>query len=130
MGIIANVYRTGKLTGRHSTWEVRDCTLNGWSSQFDQVCVVNASGPFEPSDSCPGVMVFKHCTVLALHAVLVEHHENKKWTMMGGNFLHSTDSRFGELCRNLLTNSPDPRASFGNIHFGYGAVPIHDRIEN
>lgn len=47
---------------------------------------------------------------------------------MGGNFLHSTDSRFGELCRDLLQQGTPP-LSFGGIHFGYGAVAIHDRIE-
>ena len=50
MGIIANVYRTGHSISP-DTMQVRDCTLNGWSSLFgyDQVCVVNAEGPFELS---------------------------------------------------------------------------------
>lgn len=119
MGIIANVYRTGHSISP-DTMQVRDCTLNGWSSLFgyDQVCVVNAEGPFEPSDDYPAVMIVPHRTVKgAIHAVSVEHHEAKKWTMFGGNYLASSDSRFWELCERL-----------GASRY-HGAVAIHDRVE-
>ena len=96
----------------------RDCTLRGWSSRFDQVCVVNADGPFDPSDEYPAVVIVPHRTVKgAIHAVSVEHHEAKKWTMFGGNYLASSDSRFWELCERL-----------GASRY-HGAVAIHDRVE-
>jgi hypothetical protein len=116
MGLIAEIYRA----------EGRDCTLNGWSSQHNTVCVINAEGPFEPSDFRPGVLIVRHPTLLSLHAISVQHHAAGKWTMMGGNFLHTSDSRFGELCRRLLEQ--DNWMKFDR-YFSYGAVPIHDRIE-
>lgn len=48
MGLIANVYRSGRLLGdvngppRHMRFD--DCTINGWSVNFDRVCEVNAEG--------------------------------------------------------------------------------------
>lgn len=121
MGIIANVYRTGSTRGCDmGLMKVEDCTNNGWSSGhgFDRVCVVNADGPFEPSDDCPAVMIVPHRTVKgAIHAISLHHHETKQWTMFGGNYLASSDSRFWELCERL-----------GASRY-HGAVAIHDRVE-
>jgi hypothetical protein len=39
------------------------------------------------------------------------------WTMMGGNFAHTSDSRFGEAIEKIVG------------YRMYGAVAIHDRIE-
>jgi hypothetical protein len=119
MGLIASVYRNA---------DDRDCTLHGWSSKaygFDSVCVVNADGPFEPDEKHPAVLVVRHRTMNTLHAVSKHHFDNKTWTMMGGNFLYTSDSRFGELCRKLLEEGGVRSPS----HFSYGAVPIHDRVE-
>ena len=45
--------------------------------------------------------------------------ESKKlgWTMFGGNYATTSDSRFSELCEELL-----------GTNF-YGAVAVHDRVE-
>jgi hypothetical protein len=43
MGINISVYRDA---------DGRDCTMNGISSRFSRLCVVNADGPFEPKDNC------------------------------------------------------------------------------
>jgi len=120
MGLIASVYRNA---------DDRDCTLHGWSSKaygFDSVCVVNADGPFEPDEKHPAVLVVRHRTMNTLHAVSKHHLDTGKWTMMGGNFLYTSDSRFGELCRKLLQEGGVKSPT----HFNYGAVPIHDRVES
>lgn len=102
-----------------------DCSNNGWSNRFEHVCVVNASGPFEPSETVPAVMVVRHRTMNTLHAIAVEHYKAGVWTMAGGNFLHCTDSRFSELCVRLMEEGgvKSPR------YFSVGAISIHDRIE-
>lgn len=119
MGIHAYVYRSGKTTAA-GTFIPDDCTLNGWSGNFgfDQVCVVNAEGPAEPDKDHPAVMLVAHRTLRgAIHAVSVKHFDEGKWTMFGGNFLATSDSRFWELCEKL-----------GASRF-HGAVAIHDRVE-
>jgi hypothetical protein len=40
-----------------------------------------------------------------------------KWTMMGGNYAATSDSRFSQLCDRLIGG-----------HF-YGAVAVFDRVE-
>ena len=40
-----------------------------------------------------------------------------RWTMMGGNYAATSDSRFHEAVRRITGGG------------SYGAVPIHDRIE-
>lgn len=115
MGIIANVYRSDY-----------DCTLNGWSSLFNKVTVVNAEGPFDPTDDCPAVMIVRHSTMNSLHAISVADKLNNRQTMMGGNFLHSSDSRFGKLCQKLLEEG-GANPVRGWIHTG--AIAIHDRVE-
>jgi hypothetical protein len=40
-----------------------------------------------------------------------------KWTMMGGNYAATSDSRFSDKIEEMLG------------HGFYGAVPIHDRVE-
>lgn len=133
MGLTANVYRTGTLLP-NGLMKPRDCTLDGWSSRFDRVCIVNINGPFEPSEDCPAVMLLRHRTMPALHVVSVEHHEAKRWTMTGGNFLHCSDSRFSEACNNIMVHGNGwPHTTDGRYraheHMSFGAVAIHDRIE-
>lgn len=128
MGIGAYILRTGHLSkDQPNTMTFRDCTNNGWSNNYDEVVVVNAEGPFDPTPDRPGVLLVPHRSVISIHAVLVEHAEdNGVWTMAGGNFLTSSDSRFGELCKRLIIEAGMQPTS---RHFGYGAVSIHDRIE-
>lgn len=125
MGLLANVFRAA---------DGMDCTLYGWSSSFTTVCVVNAEGPFQPDERHPAVMIRRHLTMPALHAVLVEHHEARKWTMMGGNFMYSSDSRFREACAQIMIYGhkwPEKKTAVYDIplHMSFGAIAIHDRIE-
>lgn len=126
MGIIANVYRTGH-SDENGLMRPSDCTMNGWSSLYDRVCVVNAEGPFEPDLNHPAVIVKRHRTMLSLHVVSVDDMESNRWTMFGGNYLACSDSRFGELCRKLLNEEPGGMKH--NRFFGIGAISIHDRVE-
>ena len=112
MGLMATIYRSADSN--------YDCTNNGWSVNFSRVCIVNAEGPFEPTDDCPGVVVQKHRTMKSIHAVSVADLDRKVWTMFGGNLLHCSDSRFGNLVAELL--GPD-------YQYAFGAVKIHDRVE-
>ncbi len=108
MGIIANVYRSS---------DGYDCTNGGPSFYVNRVCIVNVDGPFNPSDDAPAAMLMKHP---AMNHVFLRFEEHVgKQAMMGGNFVHCSDSRFGEQVRYLL----DDYKAF------VGAVPIHDRIE-
>ena len=50
-------------------------------------------------------------------AKLVPYDRDGKWTMFGGNFAYTSDSRFSEAVSAIV-----------GYRF-YGAVPIHDRIE-
>ena len=126
MGLIAHVYRSA---------DGMDCTLHGWSSRFKTVCVINAEGPFDPDENCPAVLIRRHRTMPALHIVLNQHMLEGRWTMMGGNFLHSSDSRFGEACNAIMTHGNGWPKSADRVrynipeHMSFGAIPIHDRIE-
>lgn len=121
MGLIANVFRQVDQQLADGSATMQDCTNGGWSSRYNQVCIVNANGPFEPNGHRPAVMLVRHPapTIVHVFAVLRHHHENNEWTQMGGNFLYTSDSRFGELVCDLL----------GDKNAFVGAVPIHDRIE-
>lgn len=129
MGIIARVYRSGK-SDEHGLMTPDDSTMNGWSRLYDSVCVINADGPFEPDANRPAVKIVRHATMHSLHAISVEDEISGKWTMFGGNFLHGSDSRFGELCRRLLMYDRRGKhyPQYENF-YGIGAVSIHDRIE-
>lgn len=95
-----------------------DCTLGGWSSRFTEVCVINAEGPFDPDDKHPAVILVPHRTLRgAIHAISIADQSSGKWTMFGGNYLASSDSRFWQLCEKL------------GASLFHGAVAIHDRIE-
>ena len=107
MGILVNIYRAG-----------RDCTNGGESSFAEGFCVVNAEGPFEPSERYPGAELVV-VEVMAGRKILrlIPESVKDKGRMFGGNYAATSDSRFGELCAKLL-----------GTNF-YGAVAIHDRVE-
>lgn len=113
MGLIVNVYRSSGS----------DCTNGGISSKHQTLCVVNAEGPFEPTENCPAVMLDNHYPgivriVPAVQGALGHWFVNKtKWFMAGGNYAATSDSRFSYAIEALTD------ARF------YGAVSIHDRVE-
>lgn len=137
MGITARVFRSVQTHHADGTATLLDCTNNGWSSHFKSVCVINVPGPAISSIERPAVVLRMHQSknVLAVHAVLEEHDHSGKWTMMGGNFLYCSDSRFGEFIRDMLVYRAiesgmarsAAHAAFDNYY--PGAVAIHDRIE-
>lgn len=107
MGMLVSVLRA----------DGRDCTLGGISSKAREICVLNVEGPFEPSEEHPAALLVMD-RVLRIVPADANGQPTKSWTMMGGNFAHTSDSRFGEAIARL-----------GQPGF-YGAVAIHDRIEH
>jgi hypothetical protein len=113
MGLLIYVYK-------HS---LGDSTNGGISSQCSTLCLVNAEGPFEPSEERPAVLMQQHVRG-ALRIIRAYKDRFGHWGpdsynshMAGGNFGYTSDSRFSGLARKLLG------------HDFYGAVSIHDRIE-
>jgi hypothetical protein len=100
MGIRANVYsRNGA-----------DTTNGGVTSRVDSVVIVNAEGPFEPSEDSPAVRIAEKTVFgkTVTYAVPVETPDGKRGPMFGGNFIYSSDKRFP---------SDDP-------------IKVHDRFED
>ena len=107
MGLHVNIYKCQKFG---------DCTLNGVSSRdIEGLCLTNVEGPFEPSDHYPAAKL-KKGPFNSLHIKPAWNEDEH--TMDGGNFAATSDSRFSDACRARLGH-----------HF-YGAVAIHDRVED
>ena len=107
MGLIVSVYKDADSN--------YDCTMNGVTSRFTKMCVTNVDGPFDPSDDCPAVKLVKGN--LPGTAKIVPEECEGKWSMFGGNYAATSDSRFSDKIEQMLGH-----------HF-YGAIPIHDRVE-
>lgn len=116
MGLLIYVYREPGA---------QDCTNRGISSRYTRLCLMNASGPFEPREDCPPVLLESHVRgcLRIVPAVCVLRGGSRTYVrmpgswMMGGNFAATSDSRFSDACERLLG------------HRFYGAVSIHDRQE-
>ena len=111
MGLILTVYRNA---------EGYDCTNGGVTSKFNKVCVTNVEGPFDPSPDAPAVeLVGKSFSFgKSVNLVPVDLLEKKSWTMFGGNYATTSDSRFSKAVEKML-----------GVPFWSGAVPVHDRVE-
>lgn len=107
MGLIVSVYKDADSN--------YDCTMNGVTSRFTKLCVTNVDGPFEPSDDCPPVKLV--VGNLPGTAKIVPEECEGKWSMFGGNYAATSDSRFSEAIESIVG---------GRF---YGAVPVHDRVE-
>jgi hypothetical protein len=107
MGLLINVYRPA---------DGHDCTMNGLSSRFATLTLVNAEGPFEATPERPAVVLQSHVPG-CLRLVPLELLEQNRWAQFGGNYAACSDSRFRELAEAL---------SGGKF---YGAVAVHDRVE-
>jgi len=92
-----------------------DCSKNGVTNRYNKLCVVNVDGPFEPSDDAAAVELVEGNLPNTVKIVPVG--EKGKWTLFGGNYAASSDSRFSEAIRTLIG---------GNWS---GAVAVHDRVE-
>lgn len=117
MGLIASIF---KANGS-------DCSAGGISSERNEVCVVNVSGPFEPSEKLLPVMLtngFGAGTARIVPAQQVAPGGERDWepleghAMFGGCYVGTSDSRFTEAVENIVG------------HSFYGAVPLHDRYES
>lgn len=108
-GLIINIYKS------HSHGKVEDFTNGGVTAKAEEALVIG--------DGIPGIFEAHGRPVLRLErnrgsgtARLVPADETG-WTMFGGNFGYTSDSRFSEAVRAIYD---------GDF---YGAVPIHDRVE-
>lgn len=135
MALIVSVYRNAEYPGQ-------DFTNGGISSRFTKLCIVNVSGPVDPlkhADAAPALLVAGalpgivrivpamfaewDATGKALNADKVARGESGEWvqvpgwSMMGGNYASTSDSRFGEAVERITGKR------------WYGAVAIHDRYE-
>ena len=111
MGIYVDIYKNGS-----------DCTNGGESSYVDGFCITEIDGPFKPNDRYPRAKILKRVMPFGVSLKLVPVSKLDKCTMMGGNYASTTDSRFGEYCRDLMGED------LGNV-FGLGPIAIHDRVE-
>ena len=110
MGLNVEIFRGAKG---------HDFTLGGVSGRFDEVCVMNVEGPFEPTEDCPGVMLIEGpATNAGPNPILVpvELIDSGKWYMFGGNFGYTSDSRFKKALKAMAPGFT-------------GAIKIHDRVE-
>lgn len=98
MGLHVNIYTSNNTTN----------TIKGY-------CLTNVDGPFDPCADYPAAKLVKKTRgAVSLVPEKLEH----KWTMMGGNYAGTPDSRFRRQVESLLG------------HDFYGAVAIHDRVED
>jgi hypothetical protein len=109
MGIIVSVYRNAEMSG--------DCTNGGPSSKVTRFCVTNVSGPFDPSADAPAAILEKG-PLESVRLVPQSIKDSGRWYMFGGNCALTSDSRFSDTIEKLLG------------HRFYGAVKIHDRVED
>jgi len=113
MGMYVSVYR----------FPLSDATLGGISSKANGLCLVNVDGPSSPDDRNPAAMLVPGNGAGQVKIVPARlddrqrYSPDPRWCMMGGNFAHTSDSRFHEAVRKITGGA------------SYGAVPIHDRIE-
>ena len=108
MGLHVYIYKCGQFS---------DSTNGGVSSSpyVKGFTLTNVSGPFEPDAESPSAKLKKG----PFNSVHIKPAWNEdEHTMDGGNFAATCDSRFNSAIKELLGH-----------HF-YGAVAIHDRVED
>lgn len=109
MGLILNVYRVETDP---------DTSAGGLTSFYSRFCLVNASGPFDPSEDLPPVYMDSHVPgCLRIIPVNLATGEKITGGMFGGCYGETSDSRFSHLAEDILGKR------------FYGAVAIHDRFE-
>lgn len=104
-----------------------DCTNHGMTSRCDKILVACPTGNYEiDSENVPDNFamlelrkVFGNTIIPTIYPAEITEDgrvvkRGGKWYMMGGNFAHTSDSRFHDLLGGL---------------YGVGAVAIHDRYE-
>ena len=109
MGMLVYVYRNSQRD--------MDCTNGGVTSKYHTLCVTNVDGPFGPDDDIPAVKLMPGNLPGTVKIVPEEEIEKGSWTMFGGNYASTSDSRFSEKIEKMIGSR------------FYGAVPVHDRVE-
>lgn len=92
-----------------------NCSAGGVSARYENLTLVNVDGPFEPTADRPAA--YLKGGNLPGTAIVVPEENTGKWSMMGGCYVATSDSRFGDAVEKIIG------ARF------YGAVPLHDRVE-
>lgn len=101
----------------------RDCTNGGISGRARELLVPCADGPIDYDPENPPENL---CTVKAREVAgvltldLVPASLAGRWTMFGGNYATTSDSRLGEMLAR----------QFGRAFLFNHVLPIHDRIED
>lgn len=95
-----------------------DCTLNGPSKTARGFCIMNVDGPHSPSPDYPAAFIVDDFPMGQRYPKIVPESQlsAKMWSMAGGNFAGSCDSRW---------RSAVEKAGGGP----HGMLPIHDRVE-
>ena len=116
-GLTLYVYRTHE----------RDCTLGGVSSKANRLTLVGDGIPEidEATEDAPEIVLQRSNAVnsnddrqISLRLIPPHLLDERRWTMFGGNFATTCDSRLGDAIERIT----------GRRFFG--AIPIHDRVEN
>ncbi len=117
MGLRVYIYKNPTFKG---------CSNKGISEQVDELTLVNVNGPSDPTPDAPAALLLKNHGMTARVVPAIEVGEGRYAAlnrtdacgpMMGGSFVNSSDSRFGEAVRAITHDS------------FYGAVAFHDRFE-
>ena len=116
MGLHVEIYRDLNMGG---------CSNHGVSDiqtrpEVRGLTIINIQAPHEPSKEYPAATIvaekhFKHPTVRVIPLELLE---KRVWTMFGGSYVATSDSRFNEAIEQLIGRT------------FYGAVSLHDRTES
>jgi hypothetical protein len=119
MGLRAEIY----------TSRLGSCSNGGISERHQTVTVVNAEGPFSPTDDAPPVLLVKGNlpgTVKIVPASMDTPGEYQPaeplgmlGPMAGGCYVDTSDSRFGEAISRII----------GGMPAAHGPVALHDRFE-
>ena len=104
MGILGHIYDS----------PLGNCSNGGISAKYKMVCVVNVDGPFEPTEDTPAVRLIKRSTG---NLVCVPLGLEDKWTMFGGAYIYTSDSRF--------TKAVEQLSDYDHAF----PVALHDRVE-
>lgn len=110
MGLIISIYKDSSSS--------YDCTNGGVSSRHTSLTLVNVDGPFEPTPERPACWLVKGNVPGSAKIVIAEPGTDQKWSMMGGNYGGTSDSRFNRAVERIT----------GQLQC-LGPVPIHDRYE-
>ena len=119
MGLHVDIYVMKESSG--DILYGNDATNGGESSYVKGFCVTNVDGPFNPCEDYPAAKLIKQEFGFGCSLKIVPETKLDIHTSFGGNFADTSDSRFGEKCRELMGED------IGNV-YGLGPVPIHDRV--